>query len=362
MYVPVVIKNTVSANCKLDAQICSGHPVIIEEKVMKADSELSKKTALHSTIPAIYRSPGDKVFKLIIFTLSSAIVLLAAAMAIILYIEGRPAFRAFGHASFLSNTVWDPVAGIHGALPFIMGTLITSFGALLLAILPALGVAVFTTEFAPKGLAQIINYMVDLLAAIPSVIIGLWGIFNFAPFMREKVYSPLYFWATEHAPGLLPVLGAPSNYNLTTATIILALMIIPYTVALSRDAIAMVPQEQREACWALGATRWEVMSVAVLPYAKPGIIAGVLLSLARALGETMAVAMLIGNSNRVPFTLFGPAATMPSVIINEFREAVEHLHYSSIMAVGFYLFVLTMGINLVASAIQRKLMLKKGIS
>jgi len=183
----------------------------------------------------------------------------------------------------------------------------------------------------------------------------LWAIFNFAPLMRDKVYLPIYMWATDNAEWLLPFIGAPSNYNLVTATIILALMIVPYTVALSRDAIKMVPREQREAMWALGATRWEVLKVAVLPYARSGITAGVLLSLARALGETMAVAMLIGNSNRVPFTLFGPAATMPSLIINEFREAVEQMHYTSIMAVGFYLFVLTIGINLLAMFVQKKL-------
>jgi len=240
-------------------------------------------------------------------------------------------------------------------LPFILGTLITSFGALALATLPALGVAIFVSEYAPKWLANVINYTVDLLAAIPSVVIGLWGIFNFAPFMRDVFYMPIYLWAQESAQWLLPIIGAPSNYNLATATIILALMIVPYTVALGRDAIKLVPREQREAAYALGATRWEVMRMAVLPYARSGIIAGILLSLARALGETMAVAMLIGNSNRVPFTLFGPAATMPSVIINEFREAVEPLHYTSIMAVGFYLFVITIGINMLATVVQKKL-------
>lgn len=306
-------------------------------------------------LPAYYRKPGDTVFKAIIMSLSSGIILLAVGMAIVLGLEAAPSFKAFGFLCFISTSTWDPVAGIHGALPFILGTLITSFSALALAILPALGVAIFVSEYAPRWLANIINYTVDLLAAIPSVVIGLWAIFNFAPVMRDKVYLPVYLWATDHAEWLLPIIGIPSNYNLVTATIILALMIVPYTVALSRDAIRLVPREQREAMWALGATRWEVLRVAVLPYARSGIIAGILLSLARALGETMAVAMLIGNSNRIPFTLFGPAATMPSLIINEFREAVEQLHYTSIMAVGFYLFVLTISINLLAMAVQKKL-------
>ncbi|TVQ37293.1 MAG: phosphate ABC transporter permease subunit PstC [Spirochaetaceae bacterium] len=311
-------------------------------------------------VAARYRAPGDRVFKTVVVLLASGIILLAVAMAVVIYLEAAPTFRAFGYVSFLTETTWDPVAAIHGALPFILGTLLTSFSALLLAVIPALGVAIFTSEYAPKWLAEIINYTVDLLAAIPSVVIGLWGIFNFAPQIRDAVYMPIYMWALEEAEWLVPVIGAPSTYNFVTATLILALMIVPYTVALSRDAIGQVPSEQREAVWALGATRWEVIRRAVLPYARTGIIAGVLLSLARALGETMAVAMLIGNRNRLPFTLFGPAATMPSVIINEFREAVEPLHYSSIMAVGFYLFIVTIAINLLASWIQQKLSLTKG--
>lgn len=316
--------------------------------------------ANHLDLPARYRGPGDQIFKGIILTLSTGIILLALGTAVVIYIEARPTFRAFGYLSFLTETTWDPVARVHGALPFIMGTLITSFMALFLAIIPALGVAIFTSEYAPSWLAQIINYTVDLLAAIPSVVVGIWGVFNFAPLMRDAVYVPIYLWALESAEWLVPLLGAPSTYNMTSAVLILALMIVPYTVALSRDAIGQVPRDQREAAYALGATRWEVLVKAVLPYARTGIVAGILLSLARALGETMVVAMLIGNSNRVPFTLFGPAATMPSVIINEFREAVEALHYSSIMAVGFYLFIVTIGINLLASWIQQRLSMSKG--
>ena len=322
-----------------------------------ADVAVARKA---HTIPARYRGKADTVFKLVILIFSSFIILLAVAMAVMIWLEARPTFQAFGYLDFLTETTWDPVNAIHGALPFIFGTLLTSFLALTLAIVPALGVAIFVSEYAPKWLANIINYTVDLLAAIPSVVIGLWAVFNFAPFMRDTFYMPIFLWAEESAPWLVPLLGAPSTYNLATATLILALMIVPYTVALSRDAIGQVPIEQREAAYALGSTRWEVIRDAVLPYARTGVIAGILLSLARALGETMAVAMLIGNRNRMPFTLFGPAATMPSLIINEFREAVEVLHYSSIMAVGFYLFVVTIGINLLASYIQRKLSITKG--
>lgn len=324
---------------------------------MAAQARSEKYTG--GRIPARYRAPGDAVFKTVILALSSSVIFLACAMAFFIWKEGSPSFTAFGYLSFLTEQTWDPVAAVHGSLPFIVGTLITSVGAMLLALFPALATAIFVSEYAPKWLANIINYTVDLLAAIPSVVIGLWGVFTFAPFMRDTVYMPIYEWATAYMPWILPVIGTPSSYNLSTATIILALMIVPYTVALSRDAIALVPREQKEAAWALGATRWEVLSLSVLPFARSGIIAGVLLSLARALGETMAIAMLIGNRNRMPFTLFGPAATMPSVIINEFREAVEPLHYSSLMAVGFYLFVLTIGINLIASFVQKKLAIQR---
>lgn len=314
-----------------------------------------------SALPRAFRGPGDLVFKYIIIGLSSTVVLLALVMALVIYIEARPTFQAFGYLSFLKETTWDPVKSVHGALPFIIGTFVTSFAALALATIPALAVAIFTSEYAPKWLAELINYTVDLLAAIPSVVVGLWAIFNLAPQIRDAVYIPIYNWAGSSAPWLAPILGTPSTYNMSTGIIVLALMIVPYTVALSRDAIGQVPRDQREAMWALGATKWEVIRQSVIPYARTGIVAGVLLSLARALGETMALAMLVGNSNRLPFTLFGPAATMPSLIINEFREAVEPLHYSSIMAVGFYLFIITIAINLLTSLIQRKLYMGRGM-
>lgn len=275
---------------------------------------------------AVYRKLGDRIFVTIVVLLGSSIIALALMMAWVLWQESALPIRQFGVWGFLRETTWDPVAGIHGAWPFILGTLVTSFCSLALAFFPAIGVAIFSAEYAPRWVAQIINYTVDLLAAIPSVVIGIWGIFVFAPWMRDTLYMPFYFWAVENVPGLLPALGGPQQYNLITATVILSFMIVPYMVALTRDAIRLVPKEQREAAWALGATRWEVMRMAVLPYARGGIVAGAILALARALGETMAVAMLVGNSNRLPFTLFGPAATMPSVIVNEFREAVETLH------------------------------------
>jgi phosphate transport system permease protein len=302
----------------------------------------------------VYRRQGDAVFLTVLVVLGLSIIALAVALVWVLVADGRQALERFGLLDFLTGTTWDPVRGIHGAWPFILGTLITSVAALALSFLPALGVAIFSAEYAPRWLAGIIDTVVDLMAAIPSVVVGIWGIFVLVPWMQNNLYLPVFLWANANAPDLLPIVGAPSGYNIVTATLILALMIIPYTTALSRDAIRLVPRSQREAARALGATRWETMRMAVIPYARGGIIAGAILSFGRAIGETMAVAMLIGNGNRLPFTFFGPAATMPSVIVNEFREAVENLHLSSLMAVGLYLFFISLAVNLVAAWLQRK--------
>jgi phosphate transport system permease protein len=302
----------------------------------------------------IYRRLGDRLFQTLVVGIGVGVMLLALALAYVLLVEGAEPLGIFGFFGFLTGTTWDPVRNVYGVLPFVLGTLVTSVVALALSFLPALGVAIFSAEYAPRAVARVLDVVVDLLAAIPSVVVGIWGIFVLVPFMQNSVYLPVYFWALEHAPGLLPVLGPPAGYNLITATIVLSLMIVPYTTALARDAIRLVPTSQREAARALGATKWEVLRMAVLPYARGAIIAGAILSFGRALGETMAVAMLVGNSNTLPFTFFGPAATMPSVIVNEFREAVENLHLASLMALGFYLFLISLAVNLVAAWMQRK--------
>jgi phosphate transport system permease protein len=303
----------------------------------------------------IFRAAGDGVFQLVVVLLGLTIIVLALALAYVLFIDGLEPLRRFGFWGFLTGTTWDPVRGVHGTWPFIVGTIIASVAALALSFLPAMAVAIFSAEYAPRWLAGIIDTIVDLLAAVPSVVVGIWGIFVLVPLMQNSVYLPFYLWAFEHAPQILPLLGPPAGYNLVTATLVLALMIVPYTSALARDAIRLVPRSQREAARALGATRWEVMRMAVLPYARGAIVAGAILSFGRAIGETMAVAMLVGNSNTLPFTLFGPAATMPSVIVNEFREAVENLHLASLMTVGFYLFLISLVVNLIAAWLQRRL-------
>jgi phosphate transport system permease protein len=281
---------------------------------------------------------------------------LAVAMALVLYGESKLAIKTFGVIEFISGTTWDPSVQLKfGAWPFIFGTLVTSFVALLIAFFPAIAVAIFIAEYAPSWLSKIIENLVNLIAAIPSVVVGIWGVFVFAPWIRDTVYMPVYTWTSDYYPSLLPILGNPIGYGMTTATIILALMIVPFTTALTRDAIRSVPVAQREAAWALGATRWEVIRMAVIPYARGGILAGAILSLGRAIGETMAVAMLIGNKNTLPFSILGAGSTMPSVIVNEFREAVENLHLSSLMTVGLTLFFISLIVNLLAAYISRRL-------
>lgn len=310
---------------------------------------------------ALYRHVGDRIFTVVVVTLGISIIALGIAMAVVLFGEGRAALQQFGFWGFVTGTTWDPaVQLVFGALPFLLGTIVTSVAALLISFFPAIAVAIFAAEYAPRWLAGIIDNLIQLIAAIPSVVIGIWGIFVLAPWLRDTIYMPVYTWADLNYPELLPILGNPMGYGMATATIVLAVMIIPYTTALTKDAIHSVPREQREACRALGATRWEVIRMAVLPYARGGILAGSILSLGRAIGETMAVAMLVGNKNTLPFTIFGAGATMPSVIVNEFREAVENLHLSSLMAIGFTLFIIALIVNLLAAWLTRKLSIKGG--
>ena len=315
------------------------------------------------TPPLLYRWLGDRIFAVLVTLFGLTVMGLAISLAVVLFWEGSEAIKSFGFFGFLAGTTWDPALTLtFGTFPFLIGTVVTSVAALALSFFPALAVAIFSAEYAPRWLAHIIDALVDLIAAVPSVVVGIWGIFVLAPWLRDHFYMPIYMWAAESRPELLPIIGSPMGYGMTTAVIVLALMIVPFTAALSRDAIRLVPKAQREACWALGATRWEVIRMAVLPYARSGIVAGAILSFGRAIGETMAVAMLIGNKNTLPFDLFGPAATMPSVIINEFREAVENLHLASLMAIGFYLFLISLIVNLLAAYIQRKMMVSGGRS
>ncbi|HEY8486984.1 MAG TPA: phosphate ABC transporter permease subunit PstC [Limnochordales bacterium] len=303
----------------------------------------------------LYGPAGDRLFGAVVLLLGLAVVAAAALTVSMLYRGGAPALRRFGWVGFASGAAWDPAVGMQfGALPFLAGTLITSAGALLLAVFPAVATALFVTEYAPRPVAQVVSYLTDLLAAIPSVVYGLWGLLVMVPWVR-RLEVAIFTWAAAHAPWMVPVLGAPTGIGVLSAILLLSVMIVPFASSVARDAIRLVPAAQREAAWALGATHWETIRMAVLPHARGGILAGVVLALGRALGETMAVTMVIGNSHEIPAALFAPGATMASVIANEFTEAVEDLHLSSLVAVGFYLFLLSLAVNVAATLWLRRL-------
>jgi phosphate transport system permease protein len=250
------------------------------------------------------------------------------------------AISRFG-LGFLTSSTWDPVAEEFGAFPLIFGTLVSSFIALLFAVPLSLGVAIFLTEFAPKAIRQPIAFLIGLLAAIPSVVYGLWGIFVLIPLLRTTLFPFL-----RETLGFLPFFQGPIyGPSMLAAGIILAIMVMPYVMSVSREVLLAVPDTQREAALALGATRWEAVITTILPYARSGIIGAIILGLGRALGETMAVTMLIGNRHEIASSLFAPGYTMAAAIANEFSEAVGDLHLSALAYVAFLLFVVTVVVN-----------------
>ncbi len=246
----------------------------------------------------------------------------------------------FGLHFFIGNT-WDPVAGDFGAMPFIYGTLVSSLLALVLAVPLAVGVAVFVTELCPRSLRGIISFTVELLAAIPSVIYGLWGIFVLAPLLRP--YVEPWLFKTLGWTGFFE--GPAYGIGMLAAAVILAIMIIPIIASITREVLVAVPQNQREAVLALGATRWEMVRMAVLRNARAGIMGGIILGLGRAIGETMAVTMVIGNRPEVSKSLFAPGYTMASVIANEFSEASDDLYLSALVEIGLALLIVTVIVN-----------------
>jgi phosphate transport system permease protein len=260
-------------------------------------------------------------------------------MIVAIAFNSRLSIDKFGFA-FLTGRSWNPVTGQFGALPFIYGTIVSSLIALLIAVPLSLGVAVFLVEQAPRALARPIAFLVELLAAIPSVVYGLWGIFVLAPFLRVHVEPLLARWL-----GWLPLFTGPiTGIGLFTGGIILAIMITPIISAVVRDVLAAVPVSQREAALALGATKWETTRV-VLANAASGIAGAIILGLGRAIGETMAVTMVIGNRPQISASLFEPSYTIASVIANEFTEATDNLYLSALIEIGLILFLLTFIVN-----------------
>jgi phosphate transport system permease protein len=302
---------------------------------------------------------GDRIYIAVITGFAVAVPLLLLLVFWEVLMAGWPALSKFGFG-FLTESHWDPVQGRFGAAPAIFGTIVTSIIALVIATPLALGVAIFLAEYAPRWLRQPVAFFVDLLAAIPSVVYGLWGIFVLIPLLRAYVIP--FLRDTLHL-GSTPLFTGPAYGNsMLAAGLILAIMVLPYISSVSREVLMAVPRSQREAALALGATRWESIQKAVLPYARSGVIGGVILGLGRALGETMAVTMLIGNRHEISVSLLAPGYTMASLIANEFSEASNDLHFAALMAVGFVLLVVTLIVNAIARWLVWRVARRPGVA
>ncbi|MBK7584924.1 MAG: phosphate ABC transporter permease subunit PstC [Myxococcales bacterium] len=286
---------------------------------------------------------GDFLFRSVSGLFAIGLVLALGAMALQMWIAAGPAIDHFG-PRFIVGRDWDPVRESFGALPFIYGTLVSSLLALAISVPISLAVAVFLTELAPPWLKAPVSFLVELLAAVPSVIYGLWGIFALAPFLRNHL-EPLL----GKTLGFLPLFQGPhQGFGMLAGGIILAIMITPTISSVSREVLRAVPDTLREGALALGSTRWEALRFAILPYARSGIIGAIILGLGRALGETMAITMVIGNRADISVSLFAPGYTMSSVIANEFTEATGDLHLGALAEIGLLLFAVTLILNIIA--------------
>ena len=283
---------------------------------------------------------GDEIAHLITLVFAASVLLITSLLVIELWRTSQLSRAKFGWMFFWTRT-WDPIFDNFGAAPFIYGTLVTSAVALVIAVPLGLASAIFLSELAPRKISDIISFLIDLLAAVPSVIYGLLGIFIVVPLMRTTI-GP----AIKSVLGFTPLFSGP-NYGVgfLTAGIVLAIMVVPFIISVSREVLLTVPREQREAAMALGATRWEATWQAVVPWARTGIMGSIFLALARALGETMAVTMVIGNDPKIAASLFAPGYTIASVIANEFTEATGDLYLSALIELGLVLFLITFILN-----------------
>jgi len=302
----------------------------------------------------ILPAPGSRVpdlaFKWVACIAASMIVILIVLVGFELYWGSMQSLAKFG-AGFLWSSEWDPVTDKYGALPFIFGTLVSSLLALLIAVPLGVATALFLTELAPLHLRQPIVMAIEMLAAVPSVIFGLWGIFVLIPWLRDH----LFVWL-KHSLGFLPLFQGPIyGVSMLAAGIIVAIMILPIITSISREILRSVPNLQREAAYALGATRWEVLKIAVLSYARRGLFGAAVLGLGRALGETMAVTMVIGNRPVISASLFAPGYTLASVIANEFAEATTDLYLNSLFELGLVLLVVAIIVNACAQIMLKSM-------
>lgn len=286
---------------------------------------------------------GDWIFAHILECFAISIIVVLVIIVLQLYNSSLLTIKKFGWG-FVFTSTWDPVHEIYGGLPFIYGTIVSSLVALIISVPISIGIAVYLSEIAPLWLRPTVSLLTELLAAIPSVIYGLWGIFVLAPILRNIVEPFLIKFL-----GFIPIFAGPgSGLDMFAASIILAIMITPTISSISREVLMSVPFTQREAALALGATRWEMIQISVLSMARPGIIGACLLGLGRALGETMAVTMLIGNRPEIALSLFAPGYSMASIIANEFAEATSDMHLAALSEIGFVLLAITLLMSIVS--------------
>ncbi len=287
---------------------------------------------------------GDEVAHVVTLVFAAAILLITSLLVYELWVNSHLSRAKFGFAFFFTR-VWDPIFDNFGAAPFIYGTLVTAIVSLIIAVPLGLAAAIFLAELAPRNLSDSIAFLIDLLAAVPSVIYGLLGIFVVVPLMRSVV-GPVLINTLGHVPVIGMFFKGP-NYGVgfLTAGIVLAIMVVPFIISVSREVLLTVPRDQREAALAMGATRWEATWQVVVPWARTGIMGSVFLALARALGETMAVTMVIGNDPKISASLFAPGYTIAAVIANEFTEATGDLYLSALIELGLVLFLMTFILN-----------------
>ena len=311
---------------------------------MNASATVSNR----SLLGAGSRPIGDRVFKWLTLLMALTVFALIVIIGCELAKGSHLALRKFGW-SFVTSSNWDPVNEQFGAWPFIFGTLVSSAIALVIAVPLSIGTAVYLTELAPPWLRNILTLFIELLAAVPSVILGLWGIFVMVPWLREHLFPWL-----QKAFGFLPLFSGPIyGVSMLAGGIIISIMIVPIITSVSREILRSVPGLQREAAYALGATRWEVTRIAVLSYAKKGLFGAVILGLGRALGETMAVTMVIGNRPEIAKSLFAPGYTLASVVANEFTEATSDMYLNALYEVGLVLLGVTVVVNALAQILLK---------
>jgi len=302
------------------------------------------------------KNPVDIIFSSITAIASVSVLLLILGILYVLILESYPSIEKFGFLRFITSTDWNPVKGSFGAATNLFGTAITTVLSILIAVPVAIGIAIFVTEIAPNFLKGPIGAAIELLAAIPSIIYGMWGLFTLAPIMANYIEPAL-----QKSIGSLPLVGVlfegtPMGIDLLTASVILSIMIIPFTASISRDAFNLTPAVIKESAYALGATKREVVKDIVIPYSKVGVFGGVVLSLGRALGETMAVAFVLGNNHQITKSLFDAAATITVTLANEFTEADTDIYLSSL----FYLALLLFVMSFIILALAKFFILKAG--